>query len=954
MSLSDYAKKAALNSIEAIWSIAAPNADLSDASPIRHLILTPLSMFFAAVTQETTALESAYIGRPEQVSEDTFALLMSNIPGAGARPAGARSTTVVRVYLRRATTLALKAYPYFRTAAGRQFAPITAQTFRAADVRRSPTTSELYVDVTVVALDYGVDVEAGSINQFTNLTGDVIRVENIQAAVGSRARSTNGEWFDLVTRNRSDGSRTQVGGLLSFVTTRFPDALDVQVVDAASALMERDEVFTVDGIVPNLDRQGYPLAARVNLGTLNFDQAFGRAVASSDVFTQSMVGQRIAVVGDAEVYRLITSVLSARQAILSGGEMFGSAQAYLWGRAPRTLGKVDVYAYMPLLHVRSVTIDRRRRLVTAAASIGASKVYYTVAPGFTYDTIPSVGALIISEGTPDSRRLEVTSKGSDGGGSFVMLATPLTAAIGAGARASLYPSSPIIIGEGGDITTLPVLYVSDVEELDPNTLEPVRSLPLSGPGSYSPPGYYVSSPDAALIFSTREDKQLVLDAKRELVAFKPIVETGAAITDTSQVSGGSDVITRFGVDFQATEGRAVTISVPEREITQATISAATVVGVTQKVITFSDAFAQYFTEDGGRVTGVSADFASGTLAFSPFTLTNVRVAGNTLTRLDAGIFVGTPADYDPVQIALTGGLTKPAYELEAVVARGALESFELFVEGGLPAIYDGDIVNTTGVEIEFADEQGGFDAAPVRVVYFTHPSLGQMQDEFDSAQGRNVCGDTLARSYLPALIDISIEYRGLATPAELQRRFIELLQQSVRETPDTEAVQIDVSDILQALNTEGLASSYQVDFEVKVTQYLADGEHLIRYLRPSAATKQTFAISQAVSASDDRVVVRKPAGSTTPPPARGKIVLGGLNPATQESLPYEGVIDNEDDTYTLILRSSKTCAFAHPQWEPALVGVREWDPALEYQGSTITIPPSCRPYLRQGLFIKRA
>jgi hypothetical protein len=167
-------------------------------------------------------------------------------------------------------------------------------------------------------------------------------------------------------------------------------------------------------------------------------------------------------------------------------------------------------------------------------------------------------------------------------------------------------------------------------------------------------------------------------------------------------------------------------------------------------------------------------------------------------------------------------------------------------------------------------------------------------------------------------------------------------------------VRIDMSNIVSALDEEGLADSLDVNFEIKVTNYLDDGEFEIRYLNPSEKTKQVFAVNNNITnGSNLSTITLRRLSSTAEVSGRGKLFLGGNNPATQEIVPYEAVVDNENGTYTFVIRSGYVVKYAHTQWEGAVVSVRDYDPELEYD-SAIYIPKNNRPYVRNLVVIRES
>lgn len=954
MSISEYAKRYAIDYALTIWAAADPTAYLGEGSEIRHLLIMPIALIHSALHQELESIRAQSIGSPDTMSEQAYDELYTNFPGS-VRQQGTPSIVTVRLILARAAQLRLEVFPYFVDVAGNRYSPQQPQTYQPADARLNDQ-GELYIDVPCFSQALGVSVNAGEINKFSGgLPTDIIRrVTNPAAATAGRSRPSNAEYNEQQKRERSDGTLVQAGGMVQFVRATYPQSTEALVVGAGDAAMMRDELFSTDGIVANFVRQGTPFALHLALGTLEFDVAYGRAVAAAPIFTSDMVGRRVAVVGDAERYRTILRVVSDVEVVLSGDPLTGSAAAVLWADGPHTGGKVDLYVYFPALHAFSVVVDRRYRLQTSRLfEPGDTRIYVEPVAGVNYNTLPATGVVALFVGTSNATKITGTT-GSDLLGTYLTVdAGDITSQLAVGTQLNYWPLEPITVKPDGDVSNVPLLFVESIEELDPVTLEPIGDIAESAAGPYASPGWYVSTPDGAEVFSTREDKHIVLDDKFGFSSYAPIETSGASIIGTSQVAGSRNTLQRVGVNFEGTEGREVTIQVPIRTINQANIASAPVAAISadRKRLTLTGAAVQVFTEDGWR-TGVSVAVSSGTFLFASYTLTQCRLVGNTLERTDGGVFVGAAADYNPVAITFPGAITRPAYELEAVIAVGRQDEIEVIALAGLKAIWNGSAVTTPGVVIFNNDPRPSFTSAPVRVNYYSHPDFLRLQEVLDDGGNRLVARDILARSFLPAKIDIAAEYRGQATPSELQRRVVELLQLSQQQRPEGAELRIDLSRIVDALAEEGLTTSFQLNFEVKVTYWLDDGEKVVRYLNPGPATAQQMTLAAAAAPGDTLVRLKQVRPGLTPP-GRGRIVLGGFNPDAMETLPYEAVLVEEDGSFTFLLRGDKELDYAHAQWEGARVGVRDWEPELEFEGQEIVIPATCRPYIGQANFVRR-
>lgn len=946
MALSDYAKTQALEYARAVWQAARPQAYLGEGSEITHTVLLPLALIHAALHQEIEVLRQSYLGRASELSEEIVAMLATNIPNA-VWPSGARSTTTVRIYVSTAVLMRLDTAPYFRTPGGIQFRPIAPVVFRAVDFRRDDA-GELYVDVVCSSVDFGVQASAGDVSLFVDLPDEVRRVENIDDATGGRARASALEFYEEIKRTRSDGSLVQAGGTIAYVRKNFEQVRRVEVVGAGDAQMFRDEIWSVDGVTPNFTRSGAPLATHTDLGVLDFDAELGRARAASDVFAEGDVGRRVAVTGDEERYRTILRYISPRIVVLSGDPLHGSAPATMWGDGPHTGGMADIYAYIPLLHASYIALDRRLYMeLTVTTTTSDTRLYIKAQQGRVYTELPAAGVAVVSPGTTARLRVSYTSVGSDAQGTYIQIVGTIGVIFNQGARVDLWPQTPIEISPDGDITSCPVLFVAQVQELDEITLEPVRDVSETAAGPYAAPGWRMVTPDGDKIFSSKEQKQLVLDTKRGFASHAPLNLSGCSIVGSSQVTGQADLIERLGYDFSYMEGREATLTIPERDIAQANILAVSVTAKTTTTLTLTGANIRYHTEDEWR-TGLTLQY---NYLGAPQTVP-ARGRGDVVERTDGGNFPGNVGDYSSVAVTFSGPTTKPAYQLEAVIVRAGLNQVEVLVTDGLKAISGTPDTLVQNVALELADEQGQFDASPVGVTFFTHPDFALMQEAVDTSSTRLNARDQLVRSYLPALIDLKLEYRGQATPEALQRRLVSLIQEADSARVDDQDLRLDISDVLGALDQEGYTSSYQADFEARVTSWLPDGERVVRYLNPSTSTRQQCAIAEAATAGATRVRVRQTQQGAPAPSGRGKVALGGLNPDTQELKAYEAVIDEGSGVYTLILRGDQQLDYNHPQWEGATVGVRDWDPELEF-GAEIVVPSVCRPYLGRAVLIRR-
>jgi hypothetical protein len=953
MGISEAAKKKALDFAISVYKQVNPQAKINEGSQIRGLLLFPFSLIYSSVFQELARVQTTHLGNFSSINEQDMDMLASD--QLKTRPSGTRSTCVVEVYLRRAEPVDLQVIPYFESDRGVRFSPVDRMFFGVNDILEKD--GELYINVPVISQTYGREsfARAGEIQRYNNFPADVVRVINPQDTEGGRPRQTNEEFFEFIQETQN-ATRDQAGGAIEFVTERYPEAASIEIVDTQHPRMIRDEVFTEDGTVPNLQRKGRPFASHTPLGVINFDAAAGRARSASGAFKSWMEGERIEVAGDIEKFRTISKVLSPHEAIITGHPLEGSSTGTVWGRGEKVKLMSDVYVHFPSIEVRSQVVDKRYRIQPSRNQINSNRLYYRIADGFGYATFPTSGRLVFGEGTVDEAIFDVVSVGSDSQGSYLQLGASFNFGVLPVDVLSFYDMSAISIAPGGDITTVPAMYILRVESLDPNSLEVLETIPRSAPGSFDEPGWYMSNTDPAQVFSAREDKSIILDEKRGKNAFREIRALEANIISPTHLS-------LIGQNTSQTEGRKVSFSLTNDTLGGVDVveaQAARSVDKTEMEVVGLNA--RYLASDGALRSGFSVEFTGyniamfGGIAFSQ-TLgpDDVHIIGDRIIMNDPGVL------FDPLDEALLYGVSvsffnQPSlYNLRPDLA-GTIESVVMYatpseVEISLPLDYvmDKNGVVTKAAHILMSSREGTFSTRPVRVIYATHGAFRALQRESESNQ---LIDDTLFRSVYPSLLDMSIEYRGAATSEQLRSRFIALMDRAVRADINKNNIRVDLSNIISALDQEeGLIESVNVLPEVRVTNFLPDGEFEIRYLNPSLSTKQTMAIFSNTSPGDRRVNLRKPP-SRPRPPGRGKLFLGGLDPDRQEVLPYEAVLENQDGSLTFVLRGGHTVAFSHSAWENAEVSTRDYDPELEFDGG-IEIPSINRPYVRQLLVTKR-
>lgn len=995
MSLVDYAKKKALDFSEATYRQANVDANTSIGSAIRALFLIPFSLINAGLFQDIESIRRRRLSNAAIMGEAEFDDLLTNV--LRERPQGARAVTTVRVYVPNIQEFSIDNFPYFSTSDGVEFRPTANMTFSISDF--VDDNGEIYVSIPVVANNPGEagNVEEGEINTFTSpFPVPTTRVTNPSAGRDGSNEMTNEEALAFIIATPSDGTLTQPGGARRYLGENYPEAESL-ILSAGDKAIKRDEVWTVDSIYPNLNRLGSPWALHTDIGTVDPNVNYGRLHVAAGGLTPSMIGKRVAVTGDPEIFRKILDVPDANTLIVSGPNFETSATAKIWNDGPRSLVASDIYMYFPTLEIRSALIDKRQFLVASGDQSGTlAKLYVKDAPGFSYPDLYTSGVLVLNEGESSQSKITVTSVGSDVGGKFLSFAAQSISVLN-NAQLSYYDMR--VINVGTDITAAPVLYVLQIDRLDPLSFDVAETIPMTQPGNFEQPGWYIQGTDPAEVFSARENKDIIIDEKSSLNAYKAINIGPCYVSDSEDYwSGGTNVTSGmnkifFSTDWSSMEGREIVVNISDYEILRGTATELPVIsgnGTSEMIIDGLDA--AYLSDVGYRDDIVVVVYDGSLNVLSTHTPGSVRVFGNKVKRVSGtfsasadsvtiffgkqypslppgyGVAANTLAwvngilyqytgsawtSYVPPFVARQPKIFANSYE-EIIKSTNGTNYIEVF-EKTIGVRNQAGWVNTSNIFVFDDQVAQDWNSSPIRVVYATRSAFLDIQGVFDASDIRPLCGDTLVRSFYPTVLDASITYRGSSTPQVLFDRFLELLQTSIRDRrADQDDVRVDLSNIIAALDDEGLADSIDVNFEVKVTNYLDDGEYVVRYLNPSEATAQVLAVDADISSGSDlTTIVLRRLKSTADIPGRGKLFLGGNNPNAQEILPYEGVVDNGDGTYTFIIRSGYVVQYEHDRWESATVSVRDYEPNLEYDGA-IMIPKNNRPYVRNMVIIRES
>lgn len=977
MALLEKARDKALSYFVETAEQSEPDLNTEKGSPFRSLLAIPGALTFASIVQGMDEARNLFLGNYRSISRSTMDLIAGNL--LQERPSGTQSLTSVKVYLDEARPFSVDAFPYFSTNSGVEFKPVERIRFEVNDILEDD--EGIYVRVPVVSSDSGVDnrVAAGQIANHTNFPVSVRRVTNPEPSQGGDRAPSNREFFRIIQRALNNPTINQPDGLRSYIEENYPSSKDIEIVESGDPRMRRDEVWVDENGDPTvLNRTQAPMANTESV-QLDFESSFGRAVAQSDVFDEE--GVRVSIDGDDEHFRKVLKVISPREAVLSGRDLIGTKQATLWGEGPHIRGMSDAYMYFPSLEISTTVVDRRRRLVFDGDSpVGVTdKIYFRLPLSQDFETLPDSGYVLLHAGTNNQKTLRVQGVGHDKDGDFLDLGSQQTVDLTPDDPLGYTEDGPIDISENGDVDDLPSIYILRVDRLDPVTLEATEEIPRTGPGPYNNPGWYLQTPDPSRLFSTSEKKQIVLDDKSNSYNFSEIKKTGQVTAQSEyyigedDLSDGRNTLLVPGEDVYRMEGREDVFLEVQNSSLQGPSDSTGKVGdgsdVNPYTLKFDGINTTFFSDKGFRdenITVTVYEYDGSYSSPKEYDGSEVMLYGPYIQKKE-----GHFRDFTNYGVEIDFGAAPELYDhapsmaetIETVILQarqsqsGKYEKFDAQFdppyEQGLVVIRDVDGYSSTQgyytpIDITLEDAADNFAPSPVRVTYATHHAIEEIQDKVVNGRKRSLCEEALIRSAYPTLVDMSIDYSGPSSPGEIQNRLIDLLHDSVKNADGR--AKISLNNILSRLDDEGLTDKMNVQPEVRVTNYLDDGEYEVRYLNPSESTRQELAVYKGHTPPGHQVNLRR-LDSTAPIPGRGRLILGGNDPDRQEIVPYEAVID-QGDYLTFILRTPMPFQYDHHNWETALVTSRDYDPDLEYTDGTIWIPRSNRPYVRHMMVRK--
>jgi hypothetical protein len=181
---------------------------------------------------------------------------------------------------------------------------------------------------------------------------------------------------------------------------------------------------------------------------------------------------------------------------------------------------VDIFADM----IGAGPISPGQAVVTASIPTGAGGL------------VPAAGKLILDLGRGSEESVVYTSRSTVDNVTF-SFALEQTTVTGHAAEFSVkvVNNGVLTVGVSGEITTLPVIKISEVRLLDPLTFQPIGSpIPEVSAGDRRP-GWRIEDSNQFDIFSAKETKLIVIDEKRLAVGNQPL--SGTASVSTVVVSG---------------------------------------------------------------------------------------------------------------------------------------------------------------------------------------------------------------------------------------------------------------------------------------------------------------------------------------------------------------------------------------------------------------------------------
>lgn len=157
------------------------------------------------------------------------------------RNIGSFSSTTVRLFYARPTTVRISTDKRLFTNDGRSYFPVQNYFITASQMAFNRQGTFYFLDIIVRAESTGdtFNVNPGDISGIEDAPG-VIKVANLTASTGGEAKETNEEFIGRIEGSLTDRSNVTKRGILARVTNEFDNIRAVQVIGAGDDGMNRD------------------------------------------------------------------------------------------------------------------------------------------------------------------------------------------------------------------------------------------------------------------------------------------------------------------------------------------------------------------------------------------------------------------------------------------------------------------------------------------------------------------------------------------------------------------------------------------------------------------------------------------------------------------------------------------------------------------------------------------
>jgi hypothetical protein len=248
---------------------------------------------------------------------------------------------------------------------------------------------------------------------------------------------------------------------------------------------------------------------------------------------------------------------------------------------------------------------------------------------------------------------------------------------------------------------------------------------------------------------------------------------------------------------------------------------------------------------------------------------------------------------------------------------------------------------------------GEYNQYPVRVSFYTHTEIQELQDYLDDGRNRITTSDIFSRAFFPVFVDFTLRYKGDGAEDLVRDNILNILQNSAGEAiGDSVGAKFDYSDLVAAAYADNLANYVETPFEVKVTRVNVDGSLSVSYVNPGPDTVNSLSLDGSLAGGEVFVEAERPASvAEFTMPAQGLLYLGAFT-GTAETLEYIGVIQ-DGSSFIFVLRDGQVVSNAHSSGELLQVSVLDYDPDSVITDGVITDERQFRPYLGTNAVIEK-